>query len=132
MWQTGRAEGISPRYDRIEDKGTIDEMLQSGIIETSRNDWAYPIVLVKKKDGALRMCVDYRRLNTVSRVEAYPMPRIDDLIDGLGKAKYITTLDLTKGYWQMSVTRAYRYKTAFITPFGLFRFRVLNPFGLIK
>ena len=56
-------------------KGTIDEMLQSGIIETSRSDWAYPIVVVKKKDGALRMCVDYRRLNTVSRVEAYPMPR---------------------------------------------------------
>ena len=57
---------------------------------------------------------------------------IDDLIDGLGKAKYITKLDLTKGYWQMPVTRAYRYKTAFITPFGLFRFRVLNPFGLSR
>ena len=100
----------------------LDEMLQSGIIETSRCDWASPIVLVKKKDGVLRMCVDYRRLNTVSRVEAYPMPRIDDLIDGLGKAKYITTLDLTKGYWQMPVAKADRYKTAFITPFGLFQF----------
>ena len=77
------------------------------------------------------MCVDYRRLNTVSRVEAYPMPRIDDLIHGpwLGKAKYITSLDLTKGYWQMPVARADRYKTAFIRPFYLFQFRVF-PFGL--
>ena len=84
---------------------------------------------MKKKDGSLRMCVDYRRLNSVSREDAYPMPRIDDLIDKLGKAKFITAVDLTRGYWQMPVAAKDQHKTAFTTPFGLFQFRVM-PFGL--
>ena len=78
-------------------------MLESGIIEKLSSKWAAPIVLVKKKDGSLRMCVDYRRLNSATHSDAYPMPRIDNLIDRLGKAKYITALDLTRGYWQMPV-----------------------------
>ena len=93
------------------------------------SEWAFPIVLVRKKDGSIRMCVDYRRLNSVSREDAYPMPRIDDLIDRLGKAKFITTLDLTRGYWQMPVAAEDQHKTAYATPFGLFQFRVM-PFGL--
>ena len=76
-------------------------------------------VLVKKKDGSLRLCVDYRRLNSVSE-SAYPMPRIDDLIDKLGEARFISTLDLTRGYWQVPVAEEARYKTAFATPFGLY------------
>lgn len=77
-------------------------MLESGIIKESTSEWASPIVLVKKKDGTLQMCVDYWRLNSRSQVDAYPMPCID-FIDGLWQAKFITTLDLTKGYWQMPV-----------------------------
>ena len=83
----------------------------------------------KKEGKSMRMCVDYRRLNSVTKVEAYPMPRVDELIDRLGKAKYITTLDLTRGYWQVPVAAKDRYKTAFITPWGLYEFKVM-PFGL--
>ena len=104
-------------------------MERDGVIERSTSEWAFPIVLVKKKDGSLRMCVDYRRLNAVSDADAYPMPRVDDMIDALGKAKYITTLDLARGYWQVPVLEESRPLTAFATPYGLYQFRVM-PFGL--
>ena len=104
----------------------LKEMEQSGVIERSSSEWAAPM---KKKDGTMRMCVDYRRLNAQSRTDAYPMPRVDDLIDRLGDAAYISTLDLSRGYWQVPVTKDARPKTAFITPYGLFQFRVM-PFGL--
>ena len=73
----------------------IDDMLAAGIIEPSRSEWTAPIVLVNKKDSTMCMCVDYRRLNAASLSDGYPMPRIEDLINGLGKAKFITTLDLS-------------------------------------
>ena len=92
----------------------LREMLQSNIIEPSTSEWASPIVLVKKKDGSLRLCVDYRRLNGISQSDAYPMPRIDELIDQLGRARFITTLDLTRGYWQVSVAEKDHPKTALI------------------
>ena len=93
----------------------LAEMEKDGVIEPSTSEWASPIVLVPKKDGSLRMCVDYRRLNSVSEADAYPMPRIDDLIDRLGDAKYITTLDLTRGYWQV-----YTGSTAITNSHGLY------------
>ena len=110
-------------------KAELEQMEQDGVIERSSSEWAFPIVLVKKKDGTLRMCVDYRRLNAVAVADAYPMPRVDDLIDSLGKAKYITTLDLARGYWQVPVQEESRPHTAFTTPYGLFQFKVM-PFGL--
>ena len=110
-------------------RNELEEMERTGVIERSRSEWSAPIVLVKKKDGSLRMCVDYRRLNAVSQADAYPMPRVDDLIDRLGKARYITTLDLSRGYWQVPVSESSRPMTAFATPYGLFQFRVM-PFGL--
>ena len=67
----------------------IQEMLDEGMIEPSSSEWTSPIVLVNKKDGTLRLCVDYRQLNAGSQMDEYPMPRIDDLIDRLGKAKFI-------------------------------------------
>ena len=107
----------------------LEQMEAEGIIEQSSSEWASPIVLVKKKDDSLRLCVDYRKLNALTPGDAYPMPRIDDLIDKLGKAKYITTLDLTRGYWQVPLKQGARRKSAFVTPFGLYQFRVM-PFGL--
>ena len=107
----------------------LKEMLEAGIIEKSRSEWASPIVVVPKKSGEIRLCVDYRRLNSVTRGDAYPMPRIDDLIDSIGGAKFITTIDLNRGYWQVPVAEQDRSKTAFTTPQGLFQFTVM-PFGL--
>jgi len=114
-------------------RDTVKEELQAmereGIIEPSASEWAAPIVLVRKKDGSIRLYVDYRKLNSISNVDPYPMPRIDELIDRLGQAKFITTLDLTKGYWQVPVAQSAQDRTAFTTPFGLYQFKVM-PFGL--
>ena len=107
----------------------LSSMLKAGIIEPSSSEWASPMVLVPKKDGSIRMCVDFRRLNSVTQVDPYPMPRVDELLDHIGKARYITTLDLTRGYWQVPVALSVRPLTAFITPSGVFQFRVM-PFGL--
>lgn len=79
----------------------IKKMLQLGVIEESHSDWASPIVLVPKPDMLPRFCNDFRKLNEVSEFDAYPKPLVDELIDCLGMAHFITTLDLTKGYWQV-------------------------------
>ncbi|KAG1956974.1 gag-pol fusion protein [Pimephales promelas] len=110
-------------------KEELDQMLTMNIIEPSRSDWCSPVVLVPKKDGSLRFCVDLRYLNSVSRFDSYPTPRIDELIDRLGQAKWITTIDLCKGYWQVPLTAQSKELTAFRTPWGLYHFSVL-PFGL--
>lgn len=86
-------------------------------------------MLVPKKDGTLRFCIDFRYLNTVSNFDPYPMPRIDDLVERVGRARYITTLDLSKGYWQVALAPDAKEMTAFRTPFGMYQFKVM-PFGL--
>ncbi|KAK5925315.1 hypothetical protein CgunFtcFv8_017849 [Champsocephalus gunnari] len=110
-------------------KKEVDLMLSLGIIEISKSEWCNPVVLVPKKDGSLRFCIDFRYLNSISLFDSYPTPRIDELLERLGKAKYLTTLDLSKGYWQVPLTERSRELTAFRTPLGLFQFTVM-PFGL--
>ena len=107
----------------------LKKMQESGVIRPSCSPWASPVVMVKKKDGSHRFCVDYRALNTVTKPDTFSLPRIDDLLDQLGESKFFTTLDLASGYWQIRMHPASQEKTAFITPQGLFEFRVM-PFGL--
>lgn len=104
-------------------------MLKMGIIRTSSSPWASPVVIVPKPDGSIRFCVDYRKLNSITEMDAYPMPRMDRMLDKIGKAKYITTLDLTKGYWQIPLEGSTIPKSAFISARGLFEFLVM-PFGM--
>uniref|UniRef100_A0AAQ4PTP4 ribonuclease H n=1 Tax=Gasterosteus aculeatus aculeatus TaxID=481459 RepID=A0AAQ4PTP4_GASAC len=118
-----------PEHKRKVVQGELASMLEMGVIEESHSAWCSPIVLVPKKDGSVRFCVDYRRVNNVSRFDAYPMPRVDELLDRLGSARFFTTLDLTKGYWQIPLSPESKEKTAFSTPYGLYQFTTL-PFGL--
>ena len=107
----------------------LDHMQSAGVIRPSSSPWASPVVMVRKKDGTHRFCIDYRQLNAVTKADTYPLPRIDDLLDQLGQCRFFSTLDLASGYWQIRVSPASREKTAFVTPQGLYEFLVM-PFGL--
>ena len=118
-----------PISQRAVAEAEIESMLKRGVIEPSSSPWASPIVLVRKKDGTTRFCVDYRRLNSATVKDSYPLPRIDDSIDALSGSCWFSTLDLASGYWQVEVAEKDRPKTAFTTGSGLYQFTVM-PFGL--
>ena len=107
----------------------VDKMLSAGVIAPSDSPWASPVVLVRKKDGTIRFCVDYRKLNAVTVKDAYPLPNIEDAVNTLSGAQYFCTLDLASGYWQVEMSEEAKQKTAFVTREGLFQFNVM-PFGL--
>ncbi|KAL5020808.1 hypothetical protein ScPMuIL_002107, partial [Solemya velum] len=121
-----------PVHKREEVDKQVESMLEQGIVSPSLSPWASPIVLVEKKHDthkSYRFCVDYRKLNKVTKVDAYPLPRIDDTIDVLSGSQYFSTLDLASGFWQMGLSEKAKEKTAFTTGYGLYHFNVL-PFGL--
>nr|CBN80982.1 Uncharacterized protein [Dicentrarchus labrax] len=107
----------------------VKKMLQLGVIEPSHSPWSNPIVLVPKPDESWRFCNDFRQLNKASKFDSYPLPRVDELVERLGRARFISTLDLTKGHWQVSLSPDSKQKTAFSTPSGHWQYRVL-PFGV--
>lgn len=107
----------------------VKSMLDAGIIVPSESSWTSPVIPVKKKDGGMRLCIDYRRLNSVTCEDKYQMPRVDELVERLGKAEFITTVDLTKGYYQVPLAPEDRQKSAFVTPMGKFEYTRM-PFGL--
>ena len=98
------------------------------IIRPSNSPWASPGVFVPKSDGTIRFCVDYRKLNSVTKMDAYPIPSMERMIEKVASAKFITKLDLTKGYWQVPLEKTAIEKSAFITSKGLYEFLVM-PFG---
>lgn len=107
----------------------VKEMEEAGIITKSTSPWSSAVVLVRKKNGQLRFCIDYRRLNAVTVKDVYPLPRLDDVVERLSGSLYFTSLDLASGYHQIPVAKEDRKKTAFATPDGLYEFHRL-PFGL--
>jgi hypothetical protein len=104
-------------------------MLQMGIIKESVSNWASPIILVDKPDGSVRFVIDYRKVNAISENDAFPLPRVDDLIELIGRAKFITKIDISKAFWQIPLSQESQSISSFITPFGLYHFTVM-PFGL--
>ena len=126
---------ISQPYRRIppahlnDVKAHLQDLLARGIIAPSSSPYAAPVVVVRKKNGDIRLCVDYRRLNAVTRKDSFPLPRIDESLDALGGAKFFSTLDLASGYYQVAMAEKDKEKTAFVTPFGLYQFNRMS-FGL--
>ena len=107
-----------------------ERMKEMGVIEPSDAPWASPVVLVRKKDGSLRYCIDYRRINEVTKKDSYPLPLMQDCLASLGGARHFSTMDLSSGYWQVGLTESAKDKTSFYgIGGGLWRFKVM-PFGL--
>ncbi|KAK3106188.1 hypothetical protein FSP39_014556 [Pinctada imbricata] len=120
-----RLNPIKLQYMRKE----IQYMLENDIIEPSISDWSSPCILVPKQDGTYRLCTDFRKVNSVTKTDSYPIPRIDDCIDKIGSAKFVSKFDLLKGYWQVPLTERAREISAFATPDGLYQYKVM-PFGM--
>lgn len=131
----GDAEPIQQRFYRVsaQKRTQLEEevqyMLDNGLAEPCSSNWASPCLLVKKADSSLRLCTDYRKVNSLSKPDLYPLPRMEDCIDQVGSAKFVSKFDLLKGYWQVPLSKRAREIAAFITPFGLYSYIVM-PFGL--
>ena len=130
---TGRPVACRPRRLSPAAAAVITEQVEAmrlaGVVRPSASPWASPVVLVTKKDGSVRFCVDYRALNARTRKDTYPLPRVDDTLQALVGAVVFTVMDMAKGYWQIPLAAEDAEKTAFVTPDGLFEFTVM-PFGL--
>jgi hypothetical protein len=107
----------------------IQQYLSLGHIRPSTSPWASPVLMIRKLDGGIRFCIDYRRLNAVTVKDCYPMPLIDDILDVLGKAKLFSTMAIASGYWNVPMAAGSVEKTAFMWKYGLFEWLVM-PFGL--
>ncbi|XP_001810078.1 retrovirus-related Pol polyprotein from transposon 297 [Tribolium castaneum] len=120
-----------PYAQREEVDKIVDDMLSAGIISDSNSEYSSPVLLVKKKDGSNRLCIDYRRLNAITVKEYVPMQIIDEQLDLLSGNGYFTTLDLASGYMQVPVAKESRHLTSFVTTTGQYEFNRM-PFGLVN
>ena len=132
---TGSAKPIRQKMRRTplgfenEEKQHLDGLLDIGVIQPSNSEWASPPVLIRKKDGKVRWCIDYRALNNVTTKDAFPLPNISECLDILGNTMYFSTLDMSSGYYQIAIDEEDRAKTAFLTKYGLYE-HCRMPFGL--
>src|SRR2546421_3442906 len=132
---TGEYEPIAGKPYKTNDekkkiiKEEIEEMEKSGIIRRSYSPWASPVVIIDKKDGSKRFCIDFRKVNDITKTDAHPLPRIDDLLEQFRTARYFSSMDLASGYWQVEMDEQDKEKTAFTCHLGLYEFNVM-PFGL--
>ena len=110
-------------------KEEIKYLPEKDFIKPSNSCWSSPCILVPKPDGSYRMCTDYRKVNSVTKTDSFPIPQMDDCIDKVGKAKYVTKFDLLKGFWQVPLTDRPKEISAFVTPDGLYQYKVM-PFGM--
>ena len=119
---------LSPMKKELLDK-EVQYMLKNDIIEESQSNWSSPCILVPKHDGGFRFCTDFRKVNDKTKSDSFPIPRIADCIDQIGNAKFVSTFDMLKGYWQVPLTQRAREISAFVTPSGLYQYKVM-PFGM--
>ena len=132
---TGAARPVKQRMRRTplgyasEEKKHLDLLLAGDVIEPSESEWASPSVLVRKRDGTVRWCIDMRRLNDVTMKDSFPLPLIEECIDSLDGSVFFSSLDMASGYYQLEVSEEDREKTAFVTKYGLYQFKRM-PFGL--
>lgn len=132
---TGNAKPVKQRLRRNplhfekEEEEQLKQMLKQNVIQESNSEWASSPVLVRKKDGSLRYCIDYRAVNKLTVKDAFPLPNIESCSDALGENLYMSTLDMPASYWQLQINEQDRHKTAFITKYGQFE-HVKLAFGL--
>ena len=119
---------VSPMKKELLDK-EVQYMLENDIIEESQSNWSSPCILVPEHDGGFRFCTDFRKVNDKTKSDSFPIPRIADCIDQIGNAKFVSTFDMLKGYWQVPLTQRAREISAFVTPSGLYQYKVM-PFGM--
>ena len=119
----------TPIHFAKEEEAEVNKMLQAGVIESSISEWASAPVLVRKRDGTVRFCVDYRALNDITVKDVYPLPLVGDCVEAVAGSQWFSKLDALWGYWQIKICDDDKRKTAFITKYGLFEF-VKMPFGL--
>lgn len=133
---TGDAAPIRQRYYRMSPEKQrilveqLDEMLKEDVVEPCESPWSSPVLLTPKKNGELRFCLDSRKLNSITKKDAYSLPYISEILDNLSDAKYLSSIDLSKSFWQILIQEEDRKKTAFYVPTrGTFHFKSM-PFGL--
>ena len=119
---------VSPMKKELLDK-EVQYMLKNDIIEESQSNWSSPCILVPKHDGGFRFCTDFRKVNDKTKSDSFPIHRIADCIDQIGNAKFVSTFDMLKGYWQVPLTQRACEISAFVTPSGLYQYKVM-PFGM--